>query len=490
MLSAVSEPNFERRLDEICEGLQPYTKRHLLEKVSQENASTIIEYINALKTETHLSISYKQTAIDTLTTLAKFHNDNGSKSFKNMSRNDILARLNDIRKSEEQDPKHKWIGTYETNRINITRFFKWLYYPLMDAKQRPEPEQVQNIPQIPRKEESNYEAHELWLDADYHRIFLKYCPSVRDRAFHVMMLDTSCRPKELMSAKIGDVMFIDEGYNQKHAIIRVVGKSGRSIRKMLYKSLPYLKDWLSAGNHPMPNNSQAYLFCGVGRRNKGRKLERHHFSHTYSHYKKYFQSLLNSPDLPAEDKKIIKEKMLTKPWRPYMLRHASLTEKAATGMLNEYQLRDHADWTITSNMARKYLHFRGDESIKALQQAHGIVPIGKEHNNIKQQDQGILAPTITCYNCKEPNKTGSRICSNPNCKMILSFEAYMEKQQELEQYKNKVSTIEQTLKKMLLYEWDASGINLEHPDEIEHESLEETLKRVNISNRRLPSSFE
>jgi len=95
------EPIFERRLDEICEGLQPHVKRHLLEKISQENTSTIIEYVLALKTETNLSLVYKEAVVNTLSTLAKFHG--GSKSFKNMTRNDILKFLDRLRKTEEQD---------------------------------------------------------------------------------------------------------------------------------------------------------------------------------------------------------------------------------------------------------------------------------------------------------------------------------------------------------------------------------------------------
>ena len=110
--------------------------------------------------------------------------------------------------------------------------------------------------------------------------------------------------------------------------------------------------------------------------------------------------------------------MLTKPWRPYVFRYTSLTEKSA--YMSEYQLREHADWTATSSMPKKYLRFRGDESIKALQRAYGIAPIDedKEHNS----EARTLAPTIVCYNCKEPNKANSRICSNPNCRMILSFD--------------------------------------------------------------------
>ena len=59
----LAEPNFERRLNEICEGLPKYLKSHLLERVSQENTSTIIEYVNALKIETNLSVSYKQAVV-------------------------------------------------------------------------------------------------------------------------------------------------------------------------------------------------------------------------------------------------------------------------------------------------------------------------------------------------------------------------------------------------------------------------------------------
>ena len=235
----------------------PCTKRHLLEKISQENASIIIEYVEALRIETNLSIVYKQAVIDTLTTLAKFHPD---KSFKDMTSDVVLTFLDRLRKKEDQDPKHRWIGTYNQNIRHLKRFYKWLYYPLVEPKERPTSEQMQNVRQLRRKEDSNYEDPELWLDNDCNRIFLKYCPVVRDRAFHIMMLDTSSRSKELMNAKIGDIQFIDQGYNQRIAIVKVVGKSGKRIKKVLTKSLPYLKDWLSPGNHPMPDNKRAYNF--------------------------------------------------------------------------------------------------------------------------------------------------------------------------------------------------------------------------------------
>jgi hypothetical protein len=222
-----------------------------------------------------------------------------------------------------------------------------------------------------------------------------------------------------------------------------------------------VKDWLRV--HPTPDNNHAYLICGQGNRNRGRKLDRRHYSHKYNDYKKYFQSLLNSPDsdVPAEDKEIIRTKMLTKPWKPYVFRYTSLTEKA-NGQLSEYQLREHADWTPTSQMPRKYLKFRGDESIKALQRMHGIVPTTTDqgdNNNGNSAFEGTLAPAITCYNCKELNKSGSSVCSNPECKMPLKFELLQEEKdkqieslrQEFEDFKKRQEEMMQKVIEMNKY---------------------------------------
>jgi hypothetical protein len=45
----LAEIDFDRRLDEACEGLQPYIKTHLLERVSKENAFVIVEYALPLR---------------------------------------------------------------------------------------------------------------------------------------------------------------------------------------------------------------------------------------------------------------------------------------------------------------------------------------------------------------------------------------------------------------------------------------------------------
>jgi hypothetical protein len=69
-----------------------------------------------MKTEVNLSDHYRQDVIKLLCKISKYHN---KKSFKDMSRNDIVSFLESFRKPEASDPLHKWIGTYNIYRIHL-----------------------------------------------------------------------------------------------------------------------------------------------------------------------------------------------------------------------------------------------------------------------------------------------------------------------------------------------------------------------------------
>jgi hypothetical protein len=54
-----------------------------------------------------------------------------------MTRDDILlGYLDKCRKPENEDPLHKWIGSYNTKFIALSRFFKWLHYPNVEDRKR------------------------------------------------------------------------------------------------------------------------------------------------------------------------------------------------------------------------------------------------------------------------------------------------------------------------------------------------------------------
>lgn len=80
--------------------------------------------------------------------------------------------------------------------------------------------------------------------------------------------------------------------------------------------------------------------------------------------------------------------------------------------------------------------------------AQGIKPVDDKEGSssgLESEQTTTLAPTIVCYNCKEPNKADSRICSNPNCRMILSFEAQVERMQEAQQSKREIEEMKKRL---------------------------------------------
>jgi hypothetical protein len=95
-------------------------------RLSQENALTVAEYIISMKREVNPRLSYIRYTIQFLSELSK--SAGIEKPFKDMAREDILSYLDRYRKFENEDPLHKWIGSYNIKRVTLMRFFKWLYY--------------------------------------------------------------------------------------------------------------------------------------------------------------------------------------------------------------------------------------------------------------------------------------------------------------------------------------------------------------------------
>jgi integrase len=252
------------------------------------------------------------------------------KRFVDMTRDDILFYLDKCRKPENEDPLHKWIGSYNLKRITLMRFFKWLYYPnIASPKRRNElsleenkPECILGIPQLKRKEISCYKPTDLWTQED-DLLFLKWVTNKRDRCYHTMARDLSARPHEILSLKIKDIVFkaVDK---YQYAEVLVNGKTGtRHIP--LIQSIPYIKDWLSS--HPSRNNPKSPLFVGLGRRSMGRQLTVNGLYNIYKDYKDvFFPRILKDETVTDEDKDKIKA-LLGKPFNPYIRRHSALTEK-------------------------------------------------------------------------------------------------------------------------------------------------------------------
>jgi len=242
--SEKADPLFDAKIESITRGLTPDCK-NLLQKISKRNALTIIDYIISMQTEINLSSHYRK---DLITLLCRFSIEQNHKPFQKITRSEIVTFLDSFRKSEEIDPLHKWIGTYNLYSVHLLRFFKWLYYPDIEPAKRSKPCVVENISQLKRKEQSVYKPTDLWTKDD-DLLFLRYCPSKRIKCYHVMSRDTGCRPHELLKIRIRDIVFKSAG-NRQYAEVLVNGKTG-SRHIPLIDSLPYIKDYLDH-EHPQP----------------------------------------------------------------------------------------------------------------------------------------------------------------------------------------------------------------------------------------------
>jgi len=397
----------------------------IFDTIQKENLKIIDDYMEAKKTENNIAKNFQKLSINTLTYLSKHTN----KNFKNMGREDVISFLNCLRKGEAEDPNHKWIGTYNTYLIVIATFFKWFYYPKMEQKQRPKPDVIQNLKRLKRKEKSTYKPSDMWTQDD-DLLFLKYCPSKRDRCYHMMARDTSCRPSEILSLKIKDLVFKMAG-DRQYAEILVNGKTGsRSIP--LINSIPFVKDMLDS--HPQKNNPNAYLI--YSERVFGRRISIEGLFHMYKRYRtKLFPYLLKSSIDPNDKAKI--RDLLKKPWNPYIRRHSALTEKSK--ILKEQILKSHAGWSPTSNVHLKYIHYFGNESSESILEAYGLIDKGK-------QEIDKLKPKV-CPNCgnTSDNKPDSKFCMK--CRMVLSYDGYHELLQDKELKQSEVKTLTEKYEK-------------------------------------------
>jgi len=269
----VLQSGIESRIDTLTRGLNHELNNKLtnLLESSKYNTETIIDYIDSMRNEINPSKSYQIISIKVLIYVSKFLNHI---SYKEMTKDNIQLYLNSLKKDESNDPL-KWVATYNTYKIYLTKFFKWLHNPNHIPSERQKPECVKNILTLRRKEKSIYKPSDLWTTED-DILFLRYCPSKRDRCYHAMSRDLSCRPHELLKLRIKDVIFKTRG-DRQYAEVLVNGKTGQRTLPLI-NCIPYLKDWLD--DHPQAGNHNSILICGFGKC-LGRKMQTQSIASTY-----------------------------------------------------------------------------------------------------------------------------------------------------------------------------------------------------------------
>ena len=89
-----------------------------------DNAKILYEF---LITEQNYQNDKLSTKITPIKAICLFNQYIHYKDFEKITKNDIMDYLNSLRKTELDDPNHKWIGTYNARQMTINKFFKGLY---------------------------------------------------------------------------------------------------------------------------------------------------------------------------------------------------------------------------------------------------------------------------------------------------------------------------------------------------------------------------
>jgi hypothetical protein len=200
------EENLALLIDRITYGSKPYFNNALnrLAIAAPENCATICKYIFTEMTEMNIKQSTKEGKIKVLIWLSTFLQH---LPFCEMTKQQILSYLDSLRRPLAEDPRQRWIGSYNSRQMILNKFFRCLCNPdEPDPRRRITPVCMRGIRKLPRQEKSPYKPSDLW-NSQEHAIFLKYCPNKRDRCYHAMANDMSARPHEILNLRIKDVIF-------------------------------------------------------------------------------------------------------------------------------------------------------------------------------------------------------------------------------------------------------------------------------------------
>lgn len=201
----------------------------------------------------------------------------------------------------------------------------------------------------------------------------------RDRALISLLTESGCRAGELISCKIKNVTFTDNGCK----LTFPKGKTGaRTI--LLIDSTIDLRRWLA--KHPLIENGEAPLFVTLRKRkpNKDKTGVARHIALTHDEVLRVVY-------------KVTRNAGITKRVHPHLFRHTRAT--VLSQQLNEMQLRQYLGWTNASNMPAIYVHLSGHDLDNAILTMHGIV---------KKEDVGTKAQR--CPRCKVVMPPKAKYC--------------------------------------------------------------------------------
>lgn len=207
----------------------------------------------------------------------------------------------------------------------------------------------------------------------------------RDKAVIATLYESGCRRGELLSCRIKDVTFNENGCK----LTFPQGKTGKRTVQLVYAS-SFLRQWVEVHPCKLSNgqtDQEAPLWVGMYR-GKNREFNK-----------------LTDQALFIQLKKIAKNAGITKRVSPHCFRHARASDLAEH--LTEQQLKQYLGWTQSSNMCAVYVH--DPDTDNAILKMNGIEIEGTYVDGLK---------VGKCPRCKTLNPEKAQYCGT--CGMPLS----------------------------------------------------------------------
>jgi integrase len=228
---------------------------------------------------------------------------------------------------------------------------------------------------------------------------LKSCSHPRDAAIIALLYDSGCRIGELLSMRVRDVEFDEQG-----AIVTFPrGKTGWRKNRVVFAA-SYLRIWL--GVHEYTEDRDGPLFYSRNGHYLDDTLDAIHRAQPGNKEK----NALSADGIRRNLKIIATKAGIKRRIHPHLFRHSRATELA--NHMTEQQLKKQLGWTAGSVMAAKYVHLTDKDTERAILKASGV--------HVEEEDN-ITREALKCSRCKEINAPMAEFCYK--CGLPLSAEA-------------------------------------------------------------------
>lgn len=206
----------------------------------------------------------------------------------------------------------------------------------------------------------------------------EFASNLRDKALFQCLLDAGCRIGEILTARIGEVEFNDNG-----AIIYTEGKTGNEPCILTWSSR-ILGLWLN--NHPFRNLKDAPLWPVLGCKTPVQVA--------------YHVIRMNFAECAR------KAGYRRRVWL-HLLKHVSSTEDASKGMPDSFRRYKH-HWTQDSKMPQVYEHLSKSIIHKIQKESWKVVGISGKTDEDQTEPINLLK---TCRRCSFENPRDSSYCN-------------------------------------------------------------------------------